>query len=686
MVPWFSFSMLPTSDAAEATVHAQQPIPSSSRSSSSASSSGRSVLRTLRDEFRSCGGSEERPITGADLARHWHKLVEDDRTRLGMPPPNSQERAAIALRATQAASGMGLRVNGTVHMDEWLHDRLLANSGLPNAALAAQINSALQWELQKRPSLLAEVQWLLEVADSSQTCFLSFEDMVQAYRGKLWRLASGPEGLKVLSDNELSYLDPAQLARDMLQASDLDGIPNRLSYAELLAFCLGREKQAVSLALYDLSDGLARRFSPYILGQQMDGLWHTSVLAFGIEYFFGGDICRSVPGQTKFGKITKLLPLGVTLRTPTELEAFLSRGLKADFTRESYDVLHHNCNHFSDRVSLYLVGRRIPEEVLRQPECASNAPALLQPLLNHWLSGAEARARTGQGVKGAESRPPPLSRRPAGSSAADMQQPLGNGQVVSVLPRPGQIAQATVGQVIKGGGQGNTPLPPAPANRVWVRYYEPPCGNHGGKLRTELVELQRIQPSQAVVGQAFEAAMHAVNGPQLPQSGRRDTGSLLVQLTSFGCKVWQAEAALALGGGSVANASAILKFHGQARQALGEIALKPDNEGDQLTVLYSPLGVPTVMPGVPGKASLPPPPPGQMRWASPPKDQLSRSMGAWMQPRDEVRSRRVSQHGGASTPVFPTRPQGTGELRRAREVQGGARRMSVSGLGGLGGA
>lgn len=693
MFVWSSFSMQAAEDPVEATVHTQQPIPSSSRSSSSRSSgTSRSVLRALREEFRSCGGNEERPITGADLARHWHKLSEGDRSRLGMPPPNSQERTAIALRATQAASGMALRVNGTVHLDEWLHDRLLANSSLPNTALAAQINSALQWELQQRPSLLSEVQWLLEVADSSQTGFVSFKDMVQAYRGKLWRLASGPEGMKVLSDNELSYMDPAQLARDMLQASDLDGIPNRLSYAELLAFCLGREKQAVSLALYDLSDGLARRFSPYILGQQLDGLWHTSVLAFGIEYFFGGDICRSVPGQTKFGKITKLLPLGVTLRTPTELEAFLSRGLKADFTRESYDVLHHNCNHFSDRVSLYLVGRRIPEEVLRQPECASNAPALLQPLLNHWLSGAEARARTGPSSKGAESRPPPLSRRPASSSAANMQ-PLGNGQVVSILPRPGQIAQPTVGQVIKGGGQGNTPLPPAPADRVWVRYYQPPSVNHSGKLRTDLVELQRIQPSQAVMGQDFEAAMHAVNGngPQMPHSSRRDTGSLLVQLTSSGCKVLQAEAALALGGGSVANASAILKFQGQARQALGEIALKPDNEGDQLTVIYSNLGVPTVVPGSPvgspGKASLPPPP-GQMRWASPPKDQLSRSIGAWMQPREEARSRRMSQPGGAATPVFPSpsRQQGTGELHRAREVQGGARRVSMSGMSGLGGA
>eukprot|EP00930_Biecheleria_cincta_P087054 TRINITY_DN76319_c0_g1_i1.p1 TRINITY_DN76319_c0_g1~~TRINITY_DN76319_c0_g1_i1.p1 ORF type:complete len:700 (-),score=124.08 TRINITY_DN76319_c0_g1_i1:41-2140(-) len=681
MVPWFSsFSMQPT--GAETTAQ----LAPSSRSSSSSNS--RSVLRDLREEFRSCGGSEDRPITAADIARHWHKLAEDDRSRLGMQPPNSQERTAIALRATQTANGMGLRLSGTVHVDEWVHDRLLAMSGLPNTALAAQINSALQWELQNRPSLLAEVQWMLEVADSSESCFLSFEDMVQAYRDKLWRLASGPEGLKVLSDSELSYSDPSQLARDILQASDLDGIPNRLSYAELLAFCLGREKQAVSLALYDLSDGLARRLSPYILGQQLDGLWHTSVLAFGIEYFFGGDICRSVPGQTKFGKITKLLPLGVTLRTPMELEAFLSRGLKADFTRESYDILTHNCNHFSDRVSLYLVGRRIPEEVLRQPECASNAPALLQPLLNHWLSGAEARARTGQEGNGAKSRPPPLSRRPAAYPGADMQQHLDHGQVVSILPRPGEIAQAVIGQVIRGG----SPLPPAPANRVWVQYYKPPFAQHGGELRTELVELHRIQQSQAAMGRSFVAAMHALNGPQLPHSSRRDTGSSLVQLTSFGCKARHAEAALSLGGGSMARATAILRFQGQARQALGEIVLKPDNEGDQLTVIYSSLGVPTVLPGAPDKASLLAPP-GQMRWASPPKDQLSRSTGARMLPRDDIRSRRMSQPGsqpvlagGACTPVFPVRPPGFGELRRATEIQGGARRMSVTGLSGLGGA
>lgn len=307
-----------------------------------------------------------------------------------------------------------------------------------------------------------------------------------------------------------------------------------------------------------------------------------------------------------------------------------------------------------------------------------------------------------------------------------MQQSLGHGQVVSIFPRPGEIAPAVVGQVIRGGSQGSSPLPPAPADRVWVRYYKPPSAQHGGELRTELVELHRIQHSQAAMGQSFEAAMHALNGPHLPHSSRRDTSSLLVQLTSFGCKARHAEAALALCAGSMVKASAILRFQGQARQALGEIVLKPDNEDDKLTVVYSTLGVPTVLLGAPGNASLPTPPgqmrwasppkdqrqmrwasppkdQRQMRWASPPKDQLSRSTGARMQPRDDARprhmsrddarSRRMSQPGsqpviagGACTPVFPMRPSGSGQLRRATEIQGGARRISVTGLSGLGGA
>eukprot|EP00440_Ansanella_granifera_P035971 gb/GFBE01039018.1/.p1 GENE.gb/GFBE01039018.1/~~gb/GFBE01039018.1/.p1 ORF type:complete len:714 (+),score=84.41 gb/GFBE01039018.1/:1-2142(+) len=678
-------------------------------------------LRSIRDEFRACGGSEESPICAADLVRHWYSLAEDERRLSGADPLDSQERSAIALRAAQAVNGMGLRHSGTVHMDEWVHDRLLAASELPTPALAAQINSALQWELQRQPTLLAEVQWLLEVADSSHGGLLTLDDVRQAYSAGLWRFAAGPEGLQVLSDSELSSSDPARLARDLIVSADLDGRRGRLSYAELLAFCLGRQKQVVSLALYDLSDGLARRITPYIFGQQLDGLWHTSVVAFGIEYFFGGDICRAVPGQTKFGKPTKLMPLGITLRTPTELESFLGRGLKADFSRDTYDVLHKNCNHFSDRVSLYLTGRRIPEEVLRMPECAANAPAMLRPLLNHWLSGAEARARTGPSSKeGHEVRPPPLSRQP---HAAVDQKPLTSGQVVGVLPSLGQVAQTMVGQVWKATKGAKGPqLPPAPQDKVWVRFYEPPSMHHRGKMRTELVDLARIQTAQPFTGQSYDAALVALSSPPAPRTPPSSVGAALDELVSAGHEARHAEAVLALVGGSVKHAASVLHFQSRARTVLGDVTVKSENfaEGRQESVGYSSLGVPTIhvqqLAKAHGEGASATPARG---WAVPPSDLLSGSRRRMPEPVQspthslaappaEIRhqtpgpSRQLHSAGGSGslTPVasglfsFPfgaTSPTGSGYPSSPRAVPGQqqlqrARRLTAAGLGGLGGA
>ena len=39
--------------------------------------------------------------------------------------------------------------------------------------------------------------------------------------------------------------------------------------------------EKVSLNLYDLSGGMAKRMSKMIIGKQIDGLWHTGVVVYG---------------------------------------------------------------------------------------------------------------------------------------------------------------------------------------------------------------------------------------------------------------------------------------------------------------------------------------------------------------------------------------------------------------------
>ncbi|CAE6970759.1 DESI1, partial [Symbiodinium sp. CCMP2456] len=52
-----------------------------------------------------------------------------------------------------------------------------------------------------------------------------------------------------------------------------------------------------------------------------------------------------------------VIPLGSTLRQRDELHAFIVDELKPIFNREAYDAARNNCNHFTDRVSMYLAWR-----------------------------------------------------------------------------------------------------------------------------------------------------------------------------------------------------------------------------------------------------------------------------------------------------------------------------------------
>lgn len=46
--------------------------------------------------------------------------------------------------------------------------------------------------------------------------------------------------------------------------------------------------QKVQLYIYDLTKGMAAMMSGMLLGRQIDGIWHTAVVVFGREFFFGG--------------------------------------------------------------------------------------------------------------------------------------------------------------------------------------------------------------------------------------------------------------------------------------------------------------------------------------------------------------------------------------------------------------
>lgn len=52
--------------------------------------------------------------------------------------------------------------------------------------------------------------------------------------------------------------------------------------------------QTVQLHIYDLSQGAAALMSGMLLGRQIDGIWHTAVVVYGREYFFGGSGIQAI--------------------------------------------------------------------------------------------------------------------------------------------------------------------------------------------------------------------------------------------------------------------------------------------------------------------------------------------------------------------------------------------------------
>lgn len=252
-----------------------------------------------------------------------------------------------------------------LHVEDWVHYGLMLASA-PSQLAHDLLNRRLRRELEWRPTLLRQLIEAFEAADVRGIGSLRPSDV-------LYTFETGDRMLKVLG----------------IESED------HISYYDFVAYCLGLRKTPVVLNWYDVSYGYAQWFPSKVLGgQKLDGIWHTGVVAFGREYWYGGKVFSSDPGHAPFppGPL-RSTHLGYTHRTREELEDFLRFEMVPRYTRENYDVMRHNCNHFSEEVSSFLVqGSHIPEEALMQPESlmSPNLFEKFRPYVNTWLSGFEA--------------------------------------------------------------------------------------------------------------------------------------------------------------------------------------------------------------------------------------------------------------------------------------------------------
>jgi hypothetical protein len=133
------------------------------------------------------------------------------------------------------------------------------------------------------------------------------------------------------------------------------------------------EKNKVTLYVYDISNGMARNFSPMLIGKVVEGIWHTSIVAYGVEYFFGGGICQAFPKSTPYGYPVKEFSLGQTEIPKDLFEEYLNE-IDGQYTINTYDILKNNCNHFTDHIAQFLTGNPISDDYIKQHEQLMNTP------------------------------------------------------------------------------------------------------------------------------------------------------------------------------------------------------------------------------------------------------------------------------------------------------------------------
>ncbi|KAK9447126.1 PPPDE putative peptidase domain-containing protein [Limtongia smithiae] len=142
----------------------------------------------------------------------------------------------------------------------------------------------------------------------------------------------------------------------------------------------------IQLYVYDLSRGLAKSMSMQFLGTQIDGVWHTSVIYNGTEYYYGAGVQTSVPGQTHHGQPLEVVDMGETA-LPEEVVLEYIDSLKEIYTAEKYDLFMHNCNNFSQDLCQFLVGRDIPKRISGLPQEVLSTPfgRMLKPMIEQSL-------------------------------------------------------------------------------------------------------------------------------------------------------------------------------------------------------------------------------------------------------------------------------------------------------------
>ena len=121
----------------------------------------------------------------------------------------------------------------------------------------------------------------------------------------------------------------------------------------------------VELWVYDISQGFAGMMSSSLLGFHLEAIYHTSIVIYGVEYFFGGvaraeataptsGVQKCTPGATVLGQPMRKEFLGKTELDPDTFQLWLDEIGRTEYRGDTYSLFKHNCNNFSEDAAQFL--------------------------------------------------------------------------------------------------------------------------------------------------------------------------------------------------------------------------------------------------------------------------------------------------------------------------------------------
>ena len=171
-----------------------------------------------------------------------------------------------------------------------------------------------------------------------------------------------------------------------------------------------RHAEPVYLNIYDLSP-----MNDYIYDIGF-GFYHSGVQVHGDEWTFStSGVFYHRPQQAPNVKFRTQVLLGTVNYTSSKVKDIIN-SLRDDFQGERYHLLNNNCNCFSERISMELLGKPIPGYVNRLANIGSSVSCLIpKSLLGDSPVNESSSSSSGGGYRRINNRNSGISMAPLGA-------------------------------------------------------------------------------------------------------------------------------------------------------------------------------------------------------------------------------------------------------------------------------